>query len=336
MKFLKYLILLLLIVIIGTSIYIATLDGNYDIMRTRTIKAPVEVVFNEINDFRKWQNWGPWYELDSTIIASFPGLTSGVGASYTWTGKDGDGTMKTISLIPNKELIQQIDFSTGSTPEVYWNLNNAAKGADVTWGMRGENSFGEKLYWLTQGGIEKNMTPMYDRGLELLEQHLLKEMDKHSVDIVGVVDHGGGFYLYQTTSCKTAEISKKMGEMFPAVMKYMTENTIQASGKPFTLTHKWDEQNQTTIFSTCIPVKERILTSGDVLTGFLNPQKTFKAIYKGHYNFSYEAWEAVFEALAEQGYSEVTGMEPFEVYSISPKENANPAKWITEIYIPIE
>ena len=108
MKFLKYLILLLLIVIIGTSIYIATLDGNYDIKRTRTIKAPIEVVFNEINDFRNWQNWGPWYELDSTIIASFPDLTSGVGASYTWTGKDGSGTMKTLSLTPKKELIQQI------------------------------------------------------------------------------------------------------------------------------------------------------------------------------------------------------------------------------------
>lgn len=336
MKFLKYLLLLLLIVIIGTSIYITTLDGNYDINRTRTIKAPIEVVFNEINDFKNWQNWGPWYELDSTIVVSFSEVTSGVGASYTWTGKDGDGSMKTISLIPNKELIQQIDFGFGSTPEVYWKLNNAVTGTDVIWGMRGEKSFGEKLYWLAQGSIEKNMIPMYDRGLELLEQHLLKEMDKHSFEIKGVVDYGGGFYLFQTTSCKITEIDKKMGEMFPAVISYMTTNNIQASGKPFSLMHKWDEQNQTSMFSTCIPVKERIITSENVLTGFLKPEKTFKTIYKGNYNYSYEAWEAAYKALAEHGFSEVAGSEPFEVYSVGPNETANPANWVTEIYIPIE
>ena len=76
------------------------------------------------------------------------------------------------TLVPNKEIIQQIDFGTGTTPEVYWEINSTDNGNEVTWGMRGESSFSEKAYWLTQGGIEKNMLPMYKRGLELLEQHI--------------------------------------------------------------------------------------------------------------------------------------------------------------------
>lgn len=336
MKLLKNVFLLLLIVIISLSIYVATIDGKYDVKRSHTIKAPIEVVFNEINDFRNWENWGPWYELDSTIVASFPDLTSGVDASYTWTGADGNGSMKTISLIPNKEIIQQIDFGTGSTPEVYWNFDKTEFGTEVIWGMRGKNGFMEKAYFLTQGGVEKSMAPMYTRGLELLEKHLLKELEKHSIEVKGVVDHGGGFYLYQTTSCKMEDISKKMEEMFPAVMKYMTENSIESSGKPFTLNHKWDEKNNTTMFSTCVPISERIITTGNILTGFLEPQKTYKTILKGDYKFSYNAWEEAYKNLYENGFKEIEGSEPIEVYSVSPHDTPNPSKWVSEIYIPIQ
>jgi len=336
MKALKYIFFLLLILIIGLSIYIATLDGNYDIKRSKIIKAPIEVVFNTVNDFKKWENWGPWYEIDSTIVASYPNKTSGVGASYTWTGKDGTGTMKTISLIPNKEIIQQIDFGTGNVSEVYWRFSEIDNHTEVIWGMKGISNFGEKLFWLTQGGIEKNMASMYHRGLELLENYLIKEMDKHSFTTVGEVDFGGGYYLYLTTSSKIETIDAKTKEMFPKILEFINQNSIKASGQPFLLTHQWDEINKTTIFSTCIPIKERVITTGDVLTGFLPPQKTFKTILKGDYKYLYQAWENAYKTLVEKGYTAIEKGEPFEVYTVGPNEEPNPANWVTEIYIPIQ
>jgi len=209
MKSLKYIFFLILTLFIGASIYVATLDGNFDIKQTRTLKVPVEVVFNNLNDYKNWEHWNPWFELDSTIVASYPEITSGVGASYTWSGKEGLGSVKTISLITNKEIIQEIDFGSDSKPEVYWEFEKVIDGTEVTWGMRGKNTFGEKTYWLTNGGIEKNMIPMYQRGLELLELQLQKEMDIHSIDYKGIVGHGGGYYLYQTVACKIEVAQKK-------------------------------------------------------------------------------------------------------------------------------
>lgn len=336
MKLLKNVFLLLLIVIISLSIYVATIDGKYDVNKSHTVKAPVEMVFNEVNDFKNWENWGPWYEIDSTIVASFPEVTAGVDASYTWTGKDGNGSMKTISLIPNKEIIQQIDFGTGTTPEVYWNFNEIENGTEITWGMKGKSGFMEKFYWLTQGGIEKSMAPMYARGLELLDNHISKQLEKHSIEIKGVVDHGGGFYLYQTTSCKMEDIGVNTEKMFTAIMKYMEDNSIDPSGKPFTLNHKWDEKNNTTMFSTCIPVNERIITSDGVLTGYLKPQKTFKTILTGDYKYSYTAWEETYKNLMKQGFKQIEGSEPIEVYKVSPHDTPNPSKWVSEIYVPIQ
>jgi len=335
MKFLKYILFFLLVVIIGAAIYIATLNSKYDINSSKIMKVPAALIFESINEFKTWQHWGPWYETDPTIVASYPEITSGVNASYSWTGKDGTGSIKTISLVPNKDIIQQIDFGTGSAPEVYWNITETETGNKVTWGMRGESSFTEKIYWLTQGGIEKNMKPMYNRGLELLEQYILNEMDKHSFKIIGEIDHGGGFYLYQSTSSKIDAVDKNMKNMFNTVINYMEENSIEASGKPFLLTHNWDEINNTTMFSTCVPVKERVITSENVLTGFLKPQKTFKTIFYGSYQYSHKAWEAAYQKIKNQGFTTPENSEPFEVYTVRPTDTPNPAKWVTEIYIPI-
>lgn len=335
MRALKYILLFVLVFIIGSSIYVATLKADYDIKSTRILKVPIEIVFNEINDFKNWNNWGPWFEMDSTIIASFPEVTSGVGASYSWTGKEGSGSMKTISAIPNKEIIQQIDFKSGSTPEVYWELNVVENGTQVNWGMRGENSFSDKIYWLFKGGIDKNMNPMYDRGLELLDQYLTNEMEKHSFDFKGIVDYGGGFYLYQTTSCKVDVIAEKMQEMFTTISGFMIENSMETLGRPFILYHKWDEVNNTTMFSACFPVNERIITTGDVLTGFLEPKKTFKTIFTGDYKFSKDAWLSAYKAITDAGFVATENGEPFEVYKVGTKDTSNPSKWISEIYIPI-
>lgn len=336
MKSLKYIFYLILIVIISSSVYVATLDGQFDLQQSRTMKIPTSVVYKNINDFKNWKDWGPWHELDATIVASFPENTSGVGASYSWIGQDGSGAMKTLSVQENKEIIQQIDFGSGSTPKVYWKLNKVENGTEVTWGMRGNNSFGEKIYWLYKGGMEKSMLPMYDRGLELLELQLIKEMDKHSVEYKNEVDYGGGYYLYKTVSCRNEDAEKYLTKMLPEIVTYMETNTIEASGKPFTLNHQIDFVNNTVMFSVCIPVKERIITEGTVLTGFLEPQKTFKTIFKGHYKFLPTIWPTIYKTLEERGYKAIQKGLSFEVYTISPHDTENPTEWLTEIYIPIQ
>ncbi|MDD3721205.1 MAG: SRPBCC family protein [Lutibacter sp.] len=335
MKYLKYFVLFLLVVVIALAIYGAVIKSDYDFSRSKIINAPAEVIFDNVNDFKTWENWSPWLEKDPTMVTSFKDTASDVGATYNWKGKDGSGSIKTISATPYKKIIQQINFGKGHIAEVYWNFNEVDLGTEVIWGMRGKKSFLEKFYWLFKGGIEKNMIPVYDRGLELLEKHVFTAMEKHSFETIGAVDYGGGYYLYQTTSCKIEDIEKKMSEMFPVVIKFMADNSIESSGKPFTLNHKWDEENNTAMFSACIPVKERVITTGDVLTGYLKPQKTFKTIFKGDYKFANDAWEAAYNGLVAQGFTEIEGAEPFEVYSVGPRETANPAKWITEIYIPV-
>lgn len=335
MRVLKYILLIFLIIVIGGSLYIATLKPTYEIVSHQFVNAPVSVVFDEVNDYKNWKNWGPWYKTDSLIVASYPEITSGEGASYSWTSNEGNGFIKTRSILPNEEIIQQIDFGTGSTPEVFWEFQPKDNGTYVTWGIRGKNTFSEKIYWLFKGGIEKNMTPMFNKGLELLAAYLSNEMEKHSVNFKGLVDYGGGFYLYQTTSCKISLITEKKTTMLAEIKAYMTNNAIDMYGKPFILYHKWDKVLKTTMFSVCFPVNERLITTGNVLTGFLVPQKTFKTECVGDVKFLEQAWYSAYDKIKESGLIAMENGEPFEIYKIGPNETLNPSKWITEIYIPV-
>ncbi|AOW20518.1 SRPBCC family protein [Urechidicola croceus] len=337
MKFLKYFLLLFSAIIIFGSIYIAVKDGSYEIKQSRFINAPASVLFENVNDFKNWPEWNPWMEVDPTIKPIFPSKTVGVNGAYSWTSKNGDGSMKTISTNLNKEIIQELTYGTGNPSIINWVFNSSKDSTEVVWSMKGESSFGEKLYWLTQGGIEKNVAPMLSRGLELLDTVITKDIKKYSITINGETEHGGGFYLYNTSSSSIQIMNTKMGDMFTALYKYAEKNSINIAGAPFALYHKFDMENNSVIFSCAIPTSSKVIsTDGNILTGQLIPFKSYKVTLNGDYSNLQEAWTKGMEELQNKGFTYDQSQVGLESYITDPEKTPNPKNLITEIFIPIK
>jgi len=343
MKVLKYVILLLLLIVVAGSIYIATLENTYDVKRTRIIKAPIEVVYNNVNDFKNWQSWSPWLGKDSLTVLTYGEITSGEGASQRWESKVeevGVGTINTISVTMNEAIHQKIEFKKPweSTSDIYWNFKSVDNGTEVTWGMKGELGFVSRAFMAFNGGMDKQVGPDYEKGLSMLDSVLQVNMQKYSVTVNGETTHGGGFYLYNTTSCKMDEMPTKMQEMMPKVGAYAQKNKIKMAGAPFVLYHLFDEENNAVMFSCAVPVAERVITeSGSgILTGFLKPFKAIKTTLKGNYKNLKETWEIAYKYLGENGLEQVQGAPALEVYTTDPMQTPNPADWITEIYVPVK
>ena len=91
MKALKYILFLLLIAIIGSAIYVAVQPNSFEVSRTKTIKAPAPVIYNNIIDFKNWEAWLPWVVKEPSTKINLSEQTNGVGGSYSWTDKDGSG-----------------------------------------------------------------------------------------------------------------------------------------------------------------------------------------------------------------------------------------------------
>lgn len=340
MKILKFIVLFVLVLIVAGALYLASIDGSYDVARSRIIQAPASVVYNDLNEYRNWKEWGPWYEQDSTIVVSYSDQTSGEGAAYSWTSeKDGSGEMKTISLTENKRLDQMIIFKTpfgDMMSDVYWIFEEKDNGTEVTWGIKGELPF---LSRFMVTGMEENMGPMEERGLELLDKSIQRKMSVYSIEPLGVVDYSGGFYLYITASSAINDLDTRLNELTQDLNRYIGDKKLRPNGDRFTLFHKYDEENGTTMFSVGVPVAERIVTEkgSSVLCGFMERGSYVKTVLKGSYKNSQEAWnKAMTQAGNSETYQALSKGEPFEVYVKSPENTNNPADWITEIYIPVE
>lgn len=340
MKFIKFLLFLVLIVAIGGALFFATQDGSYQIESTREINAPKEVVYDIVNDYKTWEHWGPWKKEEPTMVFNYADKTSGVGGSYSWQG-DMDGSMKTTAAIPHTSITQEMTLQTPGgerKPEVYWNLaTNDKLGTAVTWGIKGEHTLMDKVYYAFSGDdFEGAMKEMYDKGLEGLEEAARKEIGKYTINVDGLTQYSASFYLYRTTSAKAKMVPDIMSQNYEGIESFMSDNNIAVSGMPFTIYNETFD-NGDVIMTNALPVREKIIVAGDanVFSGYMPTVTAVKITLRGNYINLGEAWATALQYVAQKGYIQ-SQEKPFEVYVTDPADHPNPADWITEIYVPIE
>lgn len=342
MKIIKYLFFLLLIMFIAGSIYVATKDGDYSAESSRLINAPAPMLYKEVADLSNWKSWNAWDE-QKEINMDVSENPSGEGAEFSWKADNiRDGRITTTSAIPYSQIKQHLVMKT-STGEangtITWSFEAEEDQTRVTWSMSGSQSFKEKLAFSIQ---EKDFTeifqPIFENSLENLEESVIRKMEKYSINVDGITEHGGGYYMYTTTATKLAEVNTRASKMIEQISLYMRDNNISISGKPFIIYNQRDERNNTSIFSAAVPTPSQVITpSGSpVLNGYLAPQKVVKTTLKGHNKNAVEAWEKTYRYIEEHSLKVNPRGQPFEIFITNPLEVENPALWITEIYIPVQ
>lgn len=339
MKIIKYILLLLLILVIGVSIYIAVQPNTFEVTRTRTINAPHSVVYNNVIDFKNWESWSAWLDEKPETVITLGEKTEGIDGYYSWNDDGETGTMTTTDTDAYTSIKQEMQFGDFPKSDVNWSFEPNPNGTtDVTWTISGKDlPFDFKLYSAFSGGMEKQIGPDFERGLEKLDSVVQAEMKVYKIDVKGVTQHSGGYYLYNTTSCKFSDFEKNMKTMLDQVGAYAITHNITMAGKPFILYHKWDEENNAVIFSACVPTNSRILSEEpEILTGQLDSFKAVKTLLEGDYSNLKTAWESTMNYIEEHNL-EMTEKGPMlETYLTMPENYPNPADWRTEIYVAVK
>lgn len=346
MKLIKYLFFLILILFIGSAIYFSTKDGTYNISESKVMKVPASMVFNNVNDYKNWPAWIPWLEIDPDTKITYGTTTTGEGASYAWDSENmevGKGNMTTLKVVPNQEIQQQIIFNSligDSKSDVWWKFEPIENTDEtiVTWGMKGEQSLLEKAFMsFMDGDMETMIRKSYQKGLSNLENKLKKAMQVYDINVNGISQYGGGYYMYSSTSANINNVQNAMARLMQETMQYMKTNNIPMTGAPFTIYNQIDATTGNTIFSAAIPVKENIITppESNVLCGFMQPVTTVKTTLQGNYINLKETYTTAMEYVSKNGYTPHPTAKMFEVYLTDPEKVLNPAEWITEVYIPI-
>ena len=165
---LKKILIALAAIIAIFLIVVALQPSEFHVERTATIAAPPAAVFDQVNDFHKWDAWSPWVKLDPSAKITFEGPPSGTGTIMTWAGNNqvGGGKMTLTESRPNELVKINVDIvkpmEGSSTSE--FAFKPGGDQTAVTWSMSGHQNFIAKAMRLLMNG-KKMMFDIMDKGL---------------------------------------------------------------------------------------------------------------------------------------------------------------------------
>ena len=121
------------------------LPSRVKVVRSVTINAAPAAVFDQLQSFRKWEAWAPWFERDRFLATDFSGAESGAGAIMSWSSKkEGDGRIKMVSASLTTGLRMAVDFDGSGEANTWFDLRETgARTTELTWSF--EVDFGHNM-----------------------------------------------------------------------------------------------------------------------------------------------------------------------------------------------
>lgn len=174
MKWLKYtlvgiLTLVVLFVVIGKF-----LPNEWQVSRSITINAAPAQIYPYIADLKKWPLWSPWTsESDKTLVYTYEGPDSGVGAKQNWTSESmGKGWLQIREANPETGIQLELFIDMGRfQSNIQGTIALEAIGSEtkVTWTDKGDsgNSLVRKWFSILMDPI---MGREFNQGLQKLKQ----------------------------------------------------------------------------------------------------------------------------------------------------------------------
>ena len=141
---------------------------EFKVVRSATIAAPPATVFEQVNDFHKWDAWSPWVKIDPAMKQTYEGPASGTGAISRWAGNNqvGEGSMTITESRPNELIRFNLDFikPMAGTSTTEFSFKPEGNQTTVTWSMSGRNNFIAKAMCLFMN-MDKMVGGQFETGL---------------------------------------------------------------------------------------------------------------------------------------------------------------------------
>lgn len=133
MKFIKIIVILAVLFVIGGFV----LPSNYSVSRAVLINGSKDQIHEYVGDLDKWPEWSPWEKADSSIII-YPGDSStGMGASQTWKGDSGAGSLVFTDSSEDDGIKYDLEFDGKDKAKGIISYRGAGEMTEVTWTMHG-------------------------------------------------------------------------------------------------------------------------------------------------------------------------------------------------------
>lgn len=164
----KKLITGLVVIIVILCVVVVTRPDDFTITRSASIAAPPLAVFEQVNNFHKWNEWSPWARLDPNCKITYEGAFAGEGAIYKWAGNSevGEGKQTIVESRPGELVRIKLEFIKPfpGANDVEFTFKTQGTHTLTTWSMSGKWNFMTKAIGLFMD-CDKMVGGYFEKGL---------------------------------------------------------------------------------------------------------------------------------------------------------------------------
>jgi effector-binding domain-containing protein len=323
-------ILLLVIAAIGFIFF----SPHMHFERSIVINQRPAVIYNYISDLKNFNEWSPFYKMDTTAKYELVNGSTGVGATLQWDSKKSDvgkGKLTLSDLKPDSVVRMTLKMDDNERPGyAYYTINPEGDSTKVTWGMDGDAG-PNPLYRIMGAFMGSFMGKIFDQGLKDLKNNV-ENMETPREFKVEEVDVPAGNYMFVRDSANYKTISSRLGEDYGMIMQACGKQKLQIAGMPFAI--YYTESDTAWAFDAGMPVDKKGKDEGRVKSGEMKAGKAIVVHYFGAYDGVGVAHKTADKYIASNN-KKVIGA-PWEVYVTDPGLEKDITKLQTDVYYPIE
>ena len=169
----KKLLFLLLAAVVFLVVVGLFLPTTYHVERSIVIDAAPAEIHPLVNDLERWDEWEPWSADDPAVAVTRGSITTGVGASQSWTSKSGDGQLTFTDSKPKSGIVYTALFdgqfkTTGRVGYEMLSIDDSAS-TQVTWSLTGGEDAPKVIGGYFALAMDNMVGPFYESGLAKLK-----------------------------------------------------------------------------------------------------------------------------------------------------------------------
>lgn len=286
-----YLLLIILFAAGAFLIFLANLNGEYEVRRSRVFAQDMTAVFDKLRDFHSWPEWNPWLAHEPETNLTFSDNAREEGGYYTWDGKIvGAGKLTHLKFDHPNLIEQRLEFTRPfkNTCSVRFELQPEADKTQVQWIMNAKMPF---FFRFMVPKMKKMIEQDYDLGLAMLAGALDPTAEHPKINYLGETQLSGTNCLCKAFAGDLPAMQSAMEQGFPELLAYVQQHNGEITAEPRAFYHKADIKTMYFECDMAIPVTEGIPT-GDYTLKQLGAGKHYQVEVWGSYDFLELAWYA--------------------------------------------
>lgn len=333
MKILKYVGLTILAIALLYLGLCALMPKNFDMKYDTDIDAPVQTVFNIVNDLGTTEQWNDWNLKDTSMVVTYTDKSVGVGAKTSWVStSSGNGSQEIVESIKNQRIKTALQFEGwDNIDHGIFEMAADGKKTNLSWAFEA----GENLPFLMRGamglmGMKGQMKKSYKAGLQnikTLAEQREKELiyNGYKIELVDLPERNYIMTRREITFDKIQDFfASSQGQLFQKIQ----QAGVVMEGNPCGLFFRYDVTNGVTDMATALPVATAVSVEGTASYS-IESKKAIQVSYYGDFKATEPAHYAVEAYMNDHDLLQDSPI--IEEYITSTYEDKDPSKWLTKI-----